>query len=48
MLNPSSRSDFIDSGYADWTATEGERASGANGRAPDAARHEPDPGWQPL
>jgi hypothetical protein len=41
-------SGFIDSGSDDWTATEGARASGANGRAPDATRQETDPDWQPL
>jgi hypothetical protein len=29
-------------------AVESAGASGANGIAPDAGRHEPDPDWQPL
>ncbi len=48
MLNHSSHSGSIASGCDDWVAMEGERASGANEQAPDAAQQEPDPGWLPL
>jgi hypothetical protein len=48
MPNHAFYSGFIDSGSDDWTAMEGQRASGGHGRAPDAAGRQTDPDWQPL